>query len=355
MYIENKQFLPGLHALRGLAATVIIAYHLHLMQPVFKVRYLSFVNTFGAGVTLFFMLSCFSLFHSTQNQIYRDNWLFVYVMKRIFRIYPLFLLMIGVHLILHYLLYDKVYSFAEIFSNLLILYQFYPGQHTSFVWAGWTIGVEVTFYCLFPLLLVISQKIRFWLVLFVITMLLSRSMPLLVAQLKLDASYAYMGFPSQLFVFIGGGLLYLIVKRYPINKKVALVLFLIFIVLIMFSKLIAEILSIAVLLLGILIYSCYKNKLLFNRLTKFLGEASYSIYLLHPVVIALLKPYLKSVYEVQLPVDIAFLICFLIVFALVCVIAYVINRYFEIPIYRYGVRLAKSKKQPLPDDVPILA
>ncbi|MBF0379331.1 MAG: acyltransferase [Desulfamplus sp.] len=342
MYIESKNFLPGLHALRGLAATVIIVYHLHLMQPVFKVHYLSFINTFGAGVTLFFMLSCFSLFHSTQNKIHQGNWLFVYVMKRIFRIYPLFLLMIGVHLILHYLLYDKVYSFAEILSNLLILYQFYPGQHTSFVWAGWTIGVEVTFYCLFPLLLVVSQKIRFWLALFLITMLLSRSMPLLVAQLKLDVSYGYMSFPSQLFVFIGGGLLYLIVNRYPINRRIALVLFFVFIVLIMFFKLISEILSIVVLLLGILIYSCYKSKFLFNNFTKFLGEASYSIYLLHPVVIGLLKPYVKNIYHTQLPVDICFLICFLIVFFLVCVIAYIINRYFEIPIYRYGIKLAKS-------------
>lgn len=353
MYIESKRFLPGLHALRGLAATATILYHLHLMQPIFKVEYLSFVNSLGLGVTLFFMLSCFSLFHSTHTKTHQNNWLFAYVMKRIFRIYPLFLLMIVVHLILHYILYGKVYNFAEIISNVLIVYQFYPGQHTSFVWAGWTIGVEVTFYCLFPLLLVISQKIIFWLLLFIITMLLSRDIPQLVAQLNLDTSYGYMSFPRQLFVFIGGGLLYLIVNRYPINRNITILLLAVFIMAVVLSQFAAynmyflkpaDVLFFQVLLLSILIYSLYKSKLLFNRFTKFLGEASYTIYLLHPIVIAILKPYLTSIYNLQLPVDIAFLICFLIVFSIVCVIAYIINSYFEIPIYRYGVQLSKSKE-----------
>ncbi len=337
MYIERSNFLPGLHVLRGLAAASTVLFHLHLMQPVFRVKYLHFVNTLGAGVTLFFMISCFSLFHSTLPKLDRNNWLAGFVLRRLFRIYPLFLFMLAVHLALHFIIYHKIYSPGEVLLNLLLMYQFYPGAHESIIWAGWTIGVEVTFYCLFPLLLATSRKFSFWLILFLVTMALSHEIPAMISSLNLNNSYAYMSFPRQLFVFIGGGVVYLLAGRYPDKTLFGLAALGASIVILYFTGT----LTAKVLFIGCMIYAFHKSPLLFNPFTRFLGEASYTIYLVHPVVVAGLKPWLTRLYGLGLPDDLSFIISFVIVFSIVCVISLIINKFIEIPVYRFGVKIAE--------------
>ena len=51
----------GLHVLRGLAAVSVIFYHAAHMPPYSDVGALTVFHEFGAGVTLFFLLSGFSL------------------------------------------------------------------------------------------------------------------------------------------------------------------------------------------------------------------------------------------------------------------------------------------------------
>lgn len=354
MYIESKQFLPGLHVLRGLAATATVFFHLLNMQPVFEVHYLKIVNTFGAGVTLFFMLSCFSLIHSTTPKLGHSNWLSGYFIRRFFRIYPLFVAMIFVHLIFQYLNYGKVNSLGEILLNVSLLYQFIPGHHSSIVWAGWTIGVEVVFYCLFPLMLVLSRKLWVWVLLLLFAALLSREIPGVVKSLNLISSYGYMSFPRQLVFFILGGVIYFIAAKYSKIKKTRIAALIIFFSLALFiilhqygfihARIGKDFLFIKAIALAALIYFFFDKDIFFNKFTKFLGESSYTIYLAHPIVIGLSKPWLKHIYDYGLPPDVAFMIAFMVVFLIVCLISYVINNFYEIPIYRFGVKIAKRKE-----------
>ncbi len=344
MYTEKKDFLPGLHVLRGLAATVTILFHLRFMGPGLKVHYLTVVEQLGVGVTLFFILSCFSLFHSTRSKMKYPNWLAGYVLRRFYRIFPLFFLMVLFYLLSHYILFGKVYSLAEILLNLSVLYQFYPGYQSSIVMAGWTVGVEVTFYCLFPMLFCVSRSFKFWMTAFVVTLIIS----IIISDINLNKSYIYMSFPRQLFVFILGGVIYILArKRSAIGKQLSLAL--LFVLLTAWwlatkgyflSYPLFDFFTLKVLVMGTLVYYFHDSDVLFNRFTKFLGEASYIIYLSHPAVIQILRPVLKNIYGFSLPVDFCFVISFLLVFSVVLIVSFFVHKYIEMPIYYYGVKKA---------------
>lgn len=76
--------------------------------------------------------------------------------------------------------------------------------------------------------------------------------------------------------------------------------------------------------------------------TKFLGEASYAIYLIHPAVIVLLEPYLILMKNLPIPVDLSFLLSFFVVMFSVCSISFAVHKYFEMPAYFWGVSKAKQ-------------
>jgi peptidoglycan/LPS O-acetylase OafA/YrhL len=353
VYVERQDFLPGVHILRGLAAVATIFFHLRFMGEGREVNYLSFVEQFGAGVTLFFILSCFSLFHSTSRKLQYPNWVAGYVLRRFYRIYPLFLGMLIFYLAVLYAIFGKIYSVSEILLNASVLYQFYAGQHASIVWAGWTIGVEVTFYCIFPLLFTLSRSRAFWIIALIVATVLSAQIPPVVKSLGLDYSYAYMSFPRQLFVFILGGVVYLLANKQECRKRnislfISLGLFLLWGL--SARKIIeispgSDLLPLKALALGSFVYYFYDKGFLYNRFTRFLGESSYTIYLSHPVVILATKPYVSKIYELNMPVDIAFLFSFLVVLAVVLIVSFLINKYFEMPVYYYGVKRAKKVEQ----------
>lgn len=350
MYVEKKNFLEGIHVLRGLAAVGTVFFHLRFLNPTFDVHYLGFVEQFGAGVTLFFILSCFSLFHSTRSKLNYSNWLAGYTFRRFFRIFPLFIGMLLFYLIFHYYKYGKIYSFNEVILNFSLLYQFVPGKHESIVMAGWTIGVEVTFYCIFPFLFAISRSARFWFVLLCLAMLVSAGIPDINSKLGLENSYAYMSFPRQFFVFLLGGVIYATANKYgkPKHKIIALIISIaLFMCWAFHVKGLLPVymkfdpLFVKAWALALFVYYFYDKKFLFNKFTKFLGEASYTIYLIHPPVIVILRPYIVMIKDLGLPIDLAYLLAFGLVFVVVLLIAFGINKYFEMPVYYFGVRRAK--------------
>jgi len=103
MYQQQAKFSGNLHALRGLAAVSVIFYHAKGMNPVITdVGWMSFVSQFGAGVTLFFVLSGFSLSLSNYQHIDKVGWLRGYSIKRIARIIPVWYAFIAITWLNHY-------------------------------------------------------------------------------------------------------------------------------------------------------------------------------------------------------------------------------------------------------------
>jgi peptidoglycan/LPS O-acetylase OafA/YrhL len=80
------------------------------------------------------------------------------------------------------------------------------------------------------------------------------------------------------------------------------------------------------------------TRILVNRATLFCGKISYSIYLLHPLVIWTIRPVYQFCYADGIPVTISFLVCIAGTAAIVLPLAWLVYHCVELP----GMRLGKS-------------
>src|SRR3978361_2344890 len=97
MVEARRGLLPGLHGLRAAAAMMVLLFHLHAVAHLDVPQHLPWVAThFGLGVHLFFALSAFSLAWANPEAASRPG---PYLMKRFFRIAPLYWLLAGVLLL----------------------------------------------------------------------------------------------------------------------------------------------------------------------------------------------------------------------------------------------------------------
>lgn len=93
--VAPSRLLPGIHGLRGIAALAVVFFHTtHIAKLAVPSAFSFIAQDFGKGVHLFFIVSAFSLLHSTEPTLNRPNWATEYCVKRFFRIAPLFYLVL---------------------------------------------------------------------------------------------------------------------------------------------------------------------------------------------------------------------------------------------------------------------
>lgn len=81
--IPQQRLLPGILGLRGIAALAVVLFHLVHLASLKLPEPFSFIAVdFGKGVHLFFVLSAFSLMHSTEHTMHRTQWVSEYFVKR---------------------------------------------------------------------------------------------------------------------------------------------------------------------------------------------------------------------------------------------------------------------------------
>ena len=153
-------------------------------------------------MTLFFILSAFLLLQANHTLADRPGWLAGYAIRRYFRIAPLFYAMLA--------FYAWEYPAPTLtawtaIANLLFVFNPLPGPHVSLVWAGWTMGVEMPFYALFPLVLYHVRGIGTATVLLVVTAVLAIGSRAALFRLVPDQpSFALLALPSNLVIFAAG-------------------------------------------------------------------------------------------------------------------------------------------------------
>ena len=357
VYSSKDKFSSVLHALRGLAALSVVFYHAALMQPAFDLGTLSIVNQFGAGVTLFFLLSGLSLALSTHGRVERPGWLQSYFLRRLARILPVWWFFLLVHLAYQYTVFGVTHSGSAVLLNAVPVFGLIPGLHTSIVWAGWTIGVEVLFYIAFPIVLaLLGVSARRWVAFLVLTIAVSVAWNK-DAPANLDASYRYMSIVNQFFIFVAGAASFFLVKvaretsreLFLALTSSAVGLFCLFWwCLWVYGVSWAEPGHFATVaktgaLLGLVVpmYLLRPNGLS-RPFLAFLGDHSYTIYLAHPIVVyqtKVLYPHILSVIGV---LELAFLVYSAVVILVTCVAAFLVTRLIEVPLYAYGSAMASK-------------
>ena len=131
--VQKDRLLPGIHGLRGVAALAIVLFHLIHLADINPPAMFSFIGRdFGYAVHLFFILSAYSLMHSTESQVSRENWVKYYFIKRFFRIAPLFYSMIIFFMACGLFPLNNLKDFNNLLLNLTFTFGFAP--ETGILW-----------------------------------------------------------------------------------------------------------------------------------------------------------------------------------------------------------------------------
>lgn len=207
--------LPGLHALRLIAAAAVFLLHVIFWSARWVEPVLDFVNAyFQLGVQLFYVVSAFALMHSTRLYSDQPNWPVQFYLKRFFRIAPLYYIMIVATLIHQQYINDIPPNPAEIATNIFFINNFWPNFVYGIPFAGWSVSVEVLFYLIFPLLFIFIRTIRSALILSVVAIIIGEVARRVFDSISLQVGvYGEFSFPANFRYFAFGLLAFLIYDR----------------------------------------------------------------------------------------------------------------------------------------------
>ncbi len=361
-HLNNAKQLSFLSALRGISAIWIVLYHArflpekHFLTPLWA-RW--FVDVGGMAVLLFFIVSAFSLMYTYPNRLQSRNHLADFYIHRVFRIYPLFLI-----ILIYYIISNKVnlshsHSTLELFSNFFLSFNLIAGYQLSIVWAGWTVGVEVIFYVMFPFLFkkcdTLLRSLQFLLLSLVLSSLYKNLIPYFIEDAQLSSAFQQWFFVRYLPVFAMGIVCY---KFWELRHQIklseknlesfgALLCLSSFLLLLTQPSGITSILGDVIYTQGfafmMLVFgvSTASMQTLKNKILIWLGKLSYSIYLIHPIVIWQFQDVSLLIYD-RFPNSVAFTISNLAIILIVLVISYLTEKFVESPFINLGKKIAKK-------------
>lgn len=250
------------------------------------------VEQFYLSVLLFFVISAFTLSHSARVAPSRY---FGYLTKRFFRIAPLFYLLVFAACIVP----RNVPETKAILANLTFTFNFFPGLEQSLVPAGWSVGVEMLFYLVFPVMLLALRNPLSAFVGFGIAVILSViSWKLLGSVKNTSGDFAYYFVGSNLASFVAGIWAYRtferandsVVSKYKKVFPIACIVVLAFVFIdpIKFHESIPG-LFFSLLGFGFALLCLWQawspSRVLLSAPFQWLGDRSYSLYLLHSLVL----------------------------------------------------------------------
>ena len=299
--------IRGIQSLRGIAALYVVIFH-----AAKKLDYMSAFTFAGqSGVDLFFIISGFII---TYTSIYLGRYNpGDFLIRRFVRIIPLYwFFTILLSLALFFLPWMfMTYKFD--FNHTLLSLLFIPQFSKPVVNVGWTLVYEMYFYLTFAVLLLFAKRNAS--IVLIIYFVLSCSIGVFF---RPYTSPVLAMMTSELLIefCMGVILCYLYMKQLVLSKASTIFTLVLgslsFYYLSEYSRLWSFGLPWAILFVG-LIFGSYK--ILESRPTVFMGNASYSIYIVHPILLPALHVFAtkSGVYRVDYDV------LFIGIYSFICV------------------------------------
>ncbi|MBF0490407.1 MAG: tetratricopeptide repeat protein [Candidatus Omnitrophica bacterium] len=293
----NKRIEP-LDWLRGLMALSIMFYHLILFnfgQPSSS----SIVGRLSIyGVSIFFVISGLTNAVICERCLEGLSSVISFYMKRLFRILPLFWLCIPLTIFVLHLSWDG----WRIFLNLSMLFSI-GDPKAAIPIGGWSIGNEMVYYALTPAFIWLYRKNkRLGDLLFFGSFIIAMYFSLKV--LHLEESYSGQFFKAwchplnNLFYYLAGVSLFYNSGSFTINKWCNYFLLICFVLLFIFTPVFGDLIHVmygfnrvifSICSIGI-VFCFYHIEVNFplriNKILSLFGMATYSVYLLHPIIYA---------------------------------------------------------------------
>lgn len=352
--------LARIDHVRGLAALCILIFHLVQWTWTFSEMHAGMPLERGGifAVSIFYMLSGVSLYHAYGPSLNASGGWRVFFVRRFFRIFPL----LWVTALISYFVWRQLYDPGMLALTLSGMFGFVAwDQHVG---TGlWSIGNELVFYALFPLLLfVLGRRQGRWAIagLAALGLVIAAFFTLDPSIPLADQWKAYSAPWHQLPYFLIGMLLLPLFRIKPVASvtlpRLAMLACLVFIafwpvhgdkvMLVTGPQRILFTLACA----GLVAFALMDRRALpapFERTLTMLGEASYALYMLHPIVVEFNMAVcgFLSVHVIEISMKVRLVSAAL---ASICV-AYLVHRWFEQYFIGLGKRLVQRKTLPVAD------
>lgn len=301
----HAQHLPALTGVRGVAALWVLT--LHSSTRFYLGTGLSDIALFEMawfGVDIFFMLSGFILAHVHFRDFERMTWpatgAFLYL--RLSRIYPVHLFSLAV-VVGFFLLtvalgkpaFDRPrYGFDLFIANLLLVHSWGWANNDSWNILSWSISTEWLMYLLFPLIAGVLSRLRWGLGALACAAVTLLALVVVLRALGLDGTFTtyQFGMIRCFAIFLAGCFVYVTYRSGALSRwpwgwiELASVAWLLGAVLVWRSSF-AALPSVALLILSLAMGQGMVSRLFASKPVFFLGEISYSLYMMQMVVLEL--------------------------------------------------------------------
>ncbi len=145
--------------LRFLAAALVVAYHafhfIDLNVLALGERLMHFA-TFGAsGVHIFFVISGFIMVWTSEGKFGKASSIGGFARRRFIRIYPIYWALAAINIFIAYAFH---LGLPESVSDAIGAAMLAPGHSSKLIFVGWTLTFELFFYGVFAVLLLLSKR-----------------------------------------------------------------------------------------------------------------------------------------------------------------------------------------------------
>lgn len=364
--------LDYIDALRGIAALSIVIYHVYGIAGSAYPLYIipdRFIGLALTGIPLFFIISAFTLYLSLDKKEKEKNKFLKFYLRRFFRIAPLFYFLLLFVLLDGFITHNGGFSWSEVLANFTFTFNLLPKFSESLFSDGWTVGVEMLFYSVLPLIYLAVNNIRRSVLLFFGIYWISGEARQLLSiiigeSIMTSTNYNYYNFFHWAYIFPIGIVCYLIYKSYlprmrsEYNSRVAFGMLLLSLIILfifvnnmtlatafydLYKPLVGltswlPMSSIAFVLM-VLSLSLASNRVIVNWFTRFFGTISYSLYLIHPFIVDHLKSAYAFIYGHAIwSTDLALFVCIVLTLMIAIPVSLLTYHFIESP----GIRLGKK-------------
>ena len=296
--------LQLIQVLRGIASMLVLLYHATINFSTINGQPFCFnFFKFGtAGVDIFFVLSGFIITYTSTQSLSQPGKMLPFIRRRCIRIFPAYWIIISFFLLAQIIFpsfYKTHYSFG--FTQFISTWLLLP-WHSMVNGVSWTLSFELFFYLLFSIAFIIPQK-KLVYYLFVLYAMVIIIVPLSGYDLENGNAWLKLfGFPMNV-EFLMGVTVAAIISKIP--KRLGLPLIIAGSIIFIFNGILTD--------QGYYLVHSTFNRVIFFGIPSFLiicgvvkfelsntinvhnvllllGEASYSLYLLHlPLIVAFIK------------------------------------------------------------------